>query len=93
MKPKCVINKISYYYTHLGINIHNTDSTFCFDVYKKIEMARKTIAKIINCSPENICFVSGATEGLTMIAHGLAHYCKKAEVLLNDFEHASNLLP
>ena len=93
LKPKCVIEKISYYYTHLGTNIHNTDSKFCFNVYKKIEMARKTIAKVINSSHENICFVSGATEGITMVAHGLAHYCKKAEVLLNDFEHASNLLP
>ncbi len=93
LKPKCVIDKISYYYTHLGINTHNTDSEFCFKVHEKIEIARKNIAKIINCSPQNICFVSGATEGLTMIAHGLAHHYKKAEILLNDFEHASNLLP
>lgn len=93
LKPKCVIDKISYYYSFLGINIHNTDSKFCFEINKKIEMARKNIAKVINCSAENICFVGGATEGLTMVAHGLAHYCKKAEILLNDFEHASNLLP
>lgn len=93
LKPKCVIDKISYYYSFLGINIHNADSKFCFEINKKIEMARKNIAKVINCSAENICFVGGATEGLTMVAHGLAHYCKKAEILLNDFEHASNLLP
>lgn len=93
LKPKCVIDKICYYYTNLGTNTHNTDSKFCFEVHKKIETARKDIAKIINCPPKNICFVSGATEGLTMIAHGLAHYYKKAEIILNDFEHASNLLP
>lgn len=52
-------------------------------------MARKSIAKAINCSPKNVCFIGGATEGLTMIVHGLAHYFKKAEVLLNNFEHAS----
>ena len=93
LKPKCVIDKVSHYYSHLGINIHNNDSKFCYEVNKKIEQARKNIAKVVNCLPENICFVGGATEGLTMIAHGLAHYFKKAEILLNDFEHASNLLP
>ena len=45
LKPKCVINKISYYYTHLGINIHNTDSTFCFDVYKKLKWHEKPLLK------------------------------------------------
>ena len=93
LKPKCVIDKISYYYSFLGINIHNIDSKFSFEFNKKIEMARKNIAKVINCSPENICFVGGAIEGLTMVAHGSAHYFKKAEILLNIFEHESNLLP
>lgn len=94
LKPQCVIDRISKYYSHEGTNPHNTDSLFTNNVYNEIEKARSKIASFINANPDEISFNSGATEGLNLIANGLKQLLTKDdEVLLTYAEHASNILP
>lgn len=94
LKPNCVIDAIKKYYVDYGTNVHNLDSKFCYQTFKVLQNARQTIASIFNAQAKNVAFCSGTTEGLSLIAHGLAHILpKNSEVLLNDFEHASNLIP
>lgn len=95
LKPISVIKGIVQYYEKMGTNTHNLDSKFCFDVNQEIEKARTTIAKFFYTKADNICFTANATEGISLIAHGLAHYFNHSEyeILVNDLEHASNLLP
>ena len=40
-----------------------------------IEKARKTIAGILNCSPEEIFFTSGASEGNSWVSKNFKYYC------------------
>jgi len=95
LKPQSVIDAESNYYINYGTNTHNSDSAVAFKTNQKVAKIREKTAKLFNASAKNIIFTSGATEGLNMIAYGLANGFIKPteEVLVSKLEHASNLLP
>lgn len=95
LKPKCVIDAEANYYINYGTNTHNNDSALAFKTTQKVQDIRAKTAKLFNASSKNIVFTSGATEGLNLIAYGIANgFIKKdEEVLISKLEHASNLLP
>ncbi|XQP55555.1 MAG: aminotransferase class V-fold PLP-dependent enzyme [Mycoplasmoidaceae bacterium] len=95
LKPLSVINAEANYYINYGTNTHNSDSAVAFKTTKKVQVIREKTATLFNAKAENIVFTSGATEGLNLIAYGLANgFIKKnEEVLISKLEHASNLLP
>lgn len=95
LKPQCVIDAEANYYINYGTNTHNGDSAIAFKTNKKVQDIRVKTAKLFNTLPSNIVFTSGATEGLNLIASGLANgFIKPSEeVLISKLEHASNLLP
>lgn len=95
LKPASVIKAEGNYYVNYGTNTHNTDSNIAFKTSKKIQSIREKTAKLFNAKSSNIVFTSGATEGLNLIAYGLANGFIKTneEVLISKLEHASNLLP
>ena len=95
LKPQSVINAESNYYINYGTNTHNSDSAITFKTTKKVLDIRTKTAKLFNAKASNIVFTSGATEGLNLIAYGLANGFIKPnqEVLISKLEHASNLLP
>jgi cysteine desulfurase/selenocysteine lyase len=95
LKPQCVIDAVSYYYSHLSCNAHRGDYNLSYLVDKEIASARKDIATFIGASDNEIAFVSGTTEGMNVIASG---YVSKIinegdEILISELEHASNVLP
>lgn len=45
------------------------------EAHMAIEKARKTIAGILNCSPEEIFFTSGASEGNSWVSKNFKYYC------------------
>lgn len=95
LKPQCVIDAISNYYINYGTNTHNSDSAIAYKTTAKVQSIREKTGKLFNAKASNIVFTSGATEGLNLIAYGLANgFIKPSqEVLLSKLEHASNLLP
>ncbi len=95
LKPQSVINAESNYYINYGTNTHNSDSAITFKTNSKVQAIRAKTAKLFNAKASNIVFTSGATEGLNLIAYGLANGLikKDQEVLISKLEHASNLLP
>lgn len=59
-----------------------------------VDTARKQVAELLICKPENIIFTSGGSEGNSMVFHGLKNHLKeigKTEVLVSSTEHASVL--
>ncbi len=95
LKPKCVIDAVTYYYEHLSCNAHRGDYNLSYLVDKEIASARKDVAEFIGANDYEVAFVSGTTEGLNMIASG---YVSKIinegdEILISELEHASNVLP
>lgn len=94
LKPQCVINAVSEYYSKYCTNTHNNDSNISAYVNNIVLECRKKIAKLINANTNEISFNSGATEGLNLIANSLATYLKTGdEIILTYGEHSSNILP
>jgi cysteine desulfurase len=59
-------------------------------IKERIERSRKTISNFLNCSPEEIVFTSGGTEGNNMIIKGIAKIDKKKKhILISEIEHPS----
>ena len=94
-KPKCVIDKMNEYYEKYSANAHRGDYDISYKVDIAYEEARRSVAKFINASPEEVVFTSGATESLNVIVRGFFENLLEPgdEVVISDAEHASNVLP
>lgn len=96
LKPKPVIDAVVNYYEYLGANAHRGDYQMSLQVDTAFEGARKIMQKYINAArPEEICFTSGATEGLNEVAMMVVNdLLQPGDVVLStETEHASNILP
>lgn len=59
---------------------------------KAVETARKQVANLLHCCPEQIIFTSGGTEANNMVFRGIANYLKaigKTHILISSVEHDS----
>ena len=94
-KPQCVIDKINEYYTTYTSNTHRGDYDLCFRADTEVETTRKKIASFINANENEVVFTSGTTMSINLISYGYARkfLCEGDEILLDEAEHASNLLP
>lgn len=96
LKPKCVVDKITEYYTCYTSNIHRGDYDAAIRTNKEYDAVRELVKDFIGSNNENeIVFTKGSTESLNMICFGYYKYKLKAgdEILINKAEHASNVLP
>ncbi len=94
LKPKYVLDKECEYYEKYCCNPHNSDSLFAWHTHRLIDESRNNVAKLLNCSSNEIIFTSGATESLNLISNGLKKFIKKNdELVLTYLEHTSNMLP
>ena len=96
LKPQCVIDKITEYYTKYSANAHRGDYDISFKVDQEYEASREIVRKFINAHfKEEVVFTSGTTESLNMIAAGFfgKFIEENDEILITQSEHASNVLP
>lgn len=94
-KPQCVIDKMNEYYTTYTSNTHRGDYDLCYKADVEVSNARKKIASFINANEDEVVFTSGTTMSINLISYGYARKYLKAgdEIILDEAEHASNLLP
>lgn len=90
LAPSVVDHLTAQFKRNLGnaSSIHRSGVTAAVE----LERARAKIAAKINASPEEIYFVSGATEGNNLVFKGLAEGAEareKSEILISDLEHSS----
>ena len=96
LKPQCVIDKITEYYTKYSASAHRGDYDISFKVDQEYEASREIVRKFINAHfKEEVVFTSGTTESLNMIATGFfgKFIEPNDEILITQSEHASNVLP
>lgn len=96
LKPKCVIDKITDYYTNYPANAHRGDYDLSYKVDQEYEETRNLVKEFINAEYlEEIIFTNGTTDSLNMVVDGFFANLLEAndEVLLTTSEHASNVLP
>lgn len=94
LKPRQVIDAITYYNEYISANIHRGEYESSIIATDLFEEARQDMATFINAPKDSIVFTSGATESLNMIAYGLRNVLKPGDVILiEESLHASNILP
>ena len=76
-------------------SVNGPDSpTVIDDIERRAQEARNEIAKLINCSPDEIVLTQSTTEGLNYVANGL-QWKKGESVIIRDgnHEHPANYIP
>ena len=95
-RPKQVIDRISYYYTHENSNVHRGAHTLAARSTDAYEAARDTVRDFIGApSSEEIIFVRGTTEAINLVANA---YVKPQlqpgdEIIVSILEHHANIVP
>jgi cysteine desulfurase/selenocysteine lyase len=95
-KPKCVIERLKYFYEHENSNVHrgaHTLATHATDLYEQV---REKVATFINApTSKEIVFVRGTTEAINLVAStfGLKNLSEDDEVILSCLEHHANIVP
>ncbi len=95
-KPKQVLDKIMYGYTHLNANIHRGVHYLSQKATEAHEASRKTVAEFINASSsDEIIFTRGTTEAINLIAFSFGEaFCNEGdEIIISTLEHHSNIVP
>ena len=96
MKPNCVVEKITDYYTKYTANCHRGDYRNSMIVDNLYEETRVKVKNLINADSEKeIIFTSGSTDSLNRVVIGFMKNNLKQgdEVIISKAEHASNFLP
>lgn len=95
LKPKCVIDKIDYYYNHLSCNVHRGVYQLSYEATDMYEHAREIIANFINAKTEEIVFTRGASDSLNLVAqsYGMTFINEGDEIITSELEHHSNFMP
>ena len=85
-----VLDKMNEYYEYRRCNVNRGDFEISQIVSQEIEDSRRSVAKLIGAEADQIMFVSGATEGLNIIAEW---YKDAPVVIITEAEHTANILP
>ncbi|MGM0526158.1 MAG: aminotransferase class V-fold PLP-dependent enzyme [Pseudomonadota bacterium] len=93
-KPQAVIDALVDYYTQCNSNVHRGAHFLSDEATKRYENARATVARYINASRnEEVIWTSGTTEGINLVANGLAQRLKAGdEVMVTELEHHADLV-
>jgi cysteine desulfurase/selenocysteine lyase len=95
-KPRQVIDRLSYFYTHENSNVHRGAHTLAARSTDAYEGGRESTRKFLNASSTSeIVFVRGATEGINLIAQswGRRHIAAGDEIVITNLEHHANIVP
>jgi cysteine desulfurase/selenocysteine lyase len=68
------------------------DPAFRKEVYRRVEAVRQAAAAFLNAAPAEVAFVKNTTEGISIVAQGIA-WKPGDEVVITNFENLSNIVP
>ncbi len=88
MDPRVLESMLPYFNDRFG-NPHSRNHAFGWEAEEATEIAREHVAKIINASPKEIVFTSGATESNNLAIKGVANFYgdKKNHIITCVTEH------
>ncbi|MDC8832692.1 aminotransferase class V-fold PLP-dependent enzyme [Alteromonas gilva] len=93
-KPQAVIDALVDFYTKCNANVHRGAHHLSDEATRRYERAREQVAGFINAgSREEVIWTSGTTEGINLVARGLAERLQAGdEVVVTEMEHHANLV-
>ena len=88
MDPRVLESMLPYFNDRFG-NPHSRNHAFGWEAEEATEIAREDVANIINASPKEIVFTSGATESNNLAIKGVANFYgdKKNHIITCVTEH------
>jgi cysteine desulfurase len=88
LDPQVLEAMMPYLTTHFG-NAASTTHVFGWKAKEAVDCARQQIADLINCSPKEIVFTSGATESDNLAIKGVAYQYKSKgnHIITSAAEH------
>nr|WP_068886676.1 family 2A encapsulin nanocompartment cargo protein cysteine desulfurase [Pedobacter panaciterrae] len=95
-KPRQVIERLSYFYTHENSNIHRAAHELAARSTDAYEAARQKIQHFINARSANeVVFVRGTTEAINLVADswGDQYLQEGDEIIITHLEHHANIVP
>lgn len=95
-KPRPVIDKLVDCYENYYANAHRGLYQFAVRIDEELEAARKKVQRFLGAGqPEEIVFTSGTTMSINLVAAtwGRKFLERGDEILVNEMEHHSNLVP
>ena len=97
MKPRSVIERVSFYYEHENSNVHRAAHTLAARATDAYEAARDKVRRLLNASSSReIVFArAAATEGINLVAQswGRRHVSAGDEIVITWLEHHANNVP
>lgn len=93
-KPQAVIQAITDFYTQCNANVHRGAHHLSDEATRRYEKARDTVANFIDARDrKEVIWTSGTTEGINIVANGMAQRLQSGdEVLVTEMEHHANLV-
>ncbi|MGX5914307.1 aminotransferase class V-fold PLP-dependent enzyme [Aliidiomarina sp. Khilg15.8] len=93
-KPQAVIDAIVAFYTECNANVHRGAHQLSDEATRRYENARTSVASFINANArEEVIWTSGTTEGINIVAKGMAGQLQPGdEVMVTEMEHHANLV-
>ncbi|MDV6235966.1 cysteine desulfurase [Leptospira ellisii] len=95
-KPFQVIDTIEKYYREENANIHRGIYYLSQKATEKYELSRIQLSRFIGAQCAKVCiFTRNATESINLVAQtwGRANIVEGDEIVLNELEHHSNIVP
>lgn len=94
-KPQTVIDVVSEFLAYECSNSARAAYARSTKLSARLEETRARVARFIGATPETVCFTSGATESLNLVAlsWGLANLKSGDEIMLCLQDHKSTVLP
>ena len=88
LDPRVLEKMIPYFNDRFG-NPHSRNHSYGWEAEEATEIAREHVAKIINASPKEVVFTSGATESNNLAIKGIADFYgdKKNHIITCVTEH------
>ena len=94
LKPKCVIDKIDYYYNNICVNVNRGVYSLSYEATDLYEESRRVVAKFINAKEEEIVFTRGASASLNLVASSYAEFINEGDEIITTLqEHHSSFMP
>ena len=94
LKPKCVIDKIDYYYNNICVNVNRGVYSLSYEATDLYEESRRVVAKFINAKEEEIVFTRGASASLNLVASSYSDFINEGDEIITTIqEHHSSFMP
>lgn len=93
-KPQAVIDALVDFYTQCNSNVHRGAHQLSDEATRRYENARQVVTDFINAaSNKEVIWTSGTTEGINIVAKGMAQQLRAGdEVVVTELEHHANLV-